>query len=37
MDANYTALIGVLITWAGIVWFIWRVDRKINRKGPSHE
>lgn len=35
MDANYIALIAVLVTWAGIVWFVWRVDRKVNRKGPS--
>ena len=33
MSANLTALIGVLITWAGIVWYLVRLDRRINRRG----
>ncbi|MEW5875976.1 MAG: CcmD family protein [Candidatus Zixiibacteriota bacterium] len=35
MDTNYTAMIAVLITWGGIAWYLWRIDRKISRRGPS--
>jgi CcmD family protein len=32
MDANYIAMIAVLIAWTGIVWYLWRLDRKISRR-----
>jgi hypothetical protein len=32
MTGNYTALIGVLITWAGIVLYLVRLDRRIGRR-----
>lgn len=35
MDTNYTAMIAVLITWSGIVWYLWRVDRKIKGRERS--
>lgn len=33
MTATQTALVGVLIVWAGIVWYLFRIDRKIKRGG----
>jgi CcmD family protein len=35
MDANYIAMTAVLITWAGVVLYLWRLDRKISRREPS--
>ena len=35
MDANYQAMIAVLITWAGIAWYLWRVDRKVSSRRSS--
>lgn len=35
MDANYIAMIAVLIVWAGVVLYLWRVDRKVSQRGPS--
>ena len=35
MAANYTALIGVLVTWAGIVWYLARLDRRMRRRKES--
>jgi hypothetical protein len=35
MDANYIAMIAVLVGWAGILAYLWRVDRKVNRRGQS--
>ncbi len=35
MDSNYIALIAVLISWAGVVLYLWRVDRRITRRGPK--
>ena len=32
MTGNYTALIGVLITWAGIVLYLIRLDRRTARR-----
>ena len=29
MDSNVSVLIAVLITWGGVVWYLFRVDRKI--------
>ena len=31
MSASYTALIGVLVAWAGVVWYLVRLDRRIRR------
>lgn len=35
MDANYIAMIAVLVAWAGVIAFIWRVDRKVSRREHS--
>jgi hypothetical protein len=35
MTGNSTALIGVLITWAGIVLYLVRVDRRVSRRRES--
>ena len=32
MTAQTAALVGVLIVWAGIVWYLIRLDRKISRR-----
>lgn len=37
MDANTTALVGVLVVWAGVVWYLISVDRKIKRGAREHE
>ena len=33
MTASQTALVGVLIVWAGVLWYLVRIDRKIKRGG----
>jgi CcmD family protein len=35
MDANYIAMIAVLVAWAGVVAYLWRLDRKISRREQS--
>ncbi|MEW5700705.1 MAG: CcmD family protein [Candidatus Zixiibacteriota bacterium] len=35
MTGNTTALIGVLITWAGIVLYLIRLDRRLPRRKDS--
>ncbi len=37
MDANTTAIVGVLVVWAGIVWYLIRIDRRVKRGASKHE
>ena len=37
MDANYVAMIVVLIVWIGIFMYIWSVDKKIDRLEKHNE
>ncbi|HWO56996.1 MAG TPA: CcmD family protein [bacterium] len=37
MNANTTAVVGVLIVWAGIVWYLVRIDRRIKRGARTDE
>ena len=35
MDSNVSVLIAVLITWGGVVWYLFRVDRKVKNEGDK--
>ena len=37
MDGNFTALVAVLVTWAGVVLYLIRIDRKVSRRSQNHE
>jgi len=32
MDGNISVLIAVLVTWAGVVWYLVKVDRNVKRR-----
>lgn len=37
MDANTTAVVGVLVVWAGVVWYLISIDRRIKRGAKGNE
>jgi hypothetical protein len=35
MNDTMSAMVAVLVTWTGVVWYLLRVDRRINRRKDS--
>lgn len=31
MTSNYTALVVTLVTWLGLFFYLWRLDRRVKR------
>lgn len=37
MSASTTAVVGVMVVWAGIVWYLFSIDRRIKRGAKENE